>query len=723
MPEPVAGVGYQAGSPAGAPLSDDHDPIAVAAQEETLFADVARRLEEAPYDLPPSEKEVVAELLRLRDEMTAAKLEDKAAILQQYDHHFALLQQLREAREKPQVDPSSPYFGHLRIEEDGEERDLCLGKATRIDHGIRIVDWRNAPISRIFYAYQQGDEFEERFGGRVMEGTIAARRTVTITNGTLHRVDAPEGILLKGDDGDWEVRTQGAPRLAGGQGASQTKVFAPGDGGGRRLGTDGKGRPQRRDKRLPDIAGLIDPEQFDLITRPSAGFVVVRGTAGSGKTTVALHRIAYLAYEDPLVDSARTLFLVFSRALRDYVSNVLPSLGLHGVLPQTFPEWAATLRRRHFPRLPRRHRDDTPEVVLRLKTHPVMMVALERHVDDVEGPANAEQAMDDWMSALTREDFLAEIVDGFAPGAFTRDDLRKAVQWQRDRNAEIVARLEGEPRDDGDEPVALDPEDDALLLRAWQLRVGPLRHRGKAPLRYRHVAIDEVQDFSPIEVRVLLDCLDERQSITLAGDTQQHVMVDAGFTSWADFFGWLGVVGVTVDTLRVAYRSSEPIVTFATRLLGELAEDDEAPLTVRDGPPVEVFTFTDDGQAVAFLADTLLQLARTEPLANIAVVAPTPGVAEMYHEGLQRSEIPRLRRVRDEVFTFQPGVDVVDARQVKGLEFDYVVIVDATARSYPTSATARRLLHVAATRAIHQLWVFAAGPVSPLVREALADEA
>ena len=62
---------------------------------------------------------------------------------------------------------------------------------------------------------------------------------------------------------------------------------------------DHHGLPHRADKRLPEITGLIDPEQFDLITRPSEGFLVIRGTAGSGKTTVALHRIAYLAYDDP----------------------------------------------------------------------------------------------------------------------------------------------------------------------------------------------------------------------------------------------------------------------------------------------------------------------------------------------------------------------------------------------------------------------------------------
>src|SRR5262249_31287962 len=147
-----------------------------------------------------------------------------------------------------------------------------------------------------------------------------------------------------------------------------------------RLGTDARGVVRRADKHLPDIAGLIDPAQFELITRPQAGFVVVRGVAGSGKTTVALHRIAYLAYEDPGVDSADTLVLVFSPALRSYVSHVLPALHVRRVQVRTLHEWTSEQCRRLFPRLPRERREHTPAVVQRLKLHPALGVALERQI-------------------------------------------------------------------------------------------------------------------------------------------------------------------------------------------------------------------------------------------------------------------------------------------------------------------------------------------------------
>jgi DNA helicase-2/ATP-dependent DNA helicase PcrA len=277
---------------------------------------------------------------------------------------------------------------------------------------------------------------------------------------------------------------------------------------------------------------------------------------------------------------------------------------------------------------------------------------------------------------------------------------------------------------EGDREVAatLDEEDDALLLRAWQLRIGPLRNARKLPLRYRHVAIDEVQDLTPLEVRVLLGCLGPKRSITLAGDTQQHVMQDAGFTSWSDFFRHLGVDGTEINTLRVSYRCSRQVVSFAMDVLGDLREDD-LPLVTRDGPPVELFRFTDHGAAVAFLADALTELLHDEPLASVAVLTPSAAISSIYHSGLQQGEVPRLRRVVDHEFSFGPGVEVTEVAQVKGLEFDYIVLVEVSAASYPDTPSARRLLHVGATRAVHQLWLTTVGEPSPMVRHALQGPA
>jgi DNA helicase-2/ATP-dependent DNA helicase PcrA len=638
---------------------------------------------------------------------------DISALTEQWHHQSSILRQLRSAASTPRVDPASPYFAHLRLQEAGQERDLCLGKATCIRNGIRIVDWRDAPISRIFYSYKQGEEYDEEISGRERIGEVTVRRMLRIRGSVLDRVQAPEGDFhadVTAPSG-WRREQPQAPRLSGGESAA-LRAWREGEGAARRLGSDQHGLPHRSDKRLPEITSLIDPEQFELITRPSEGLLVVRGTAGSGKTTVALHRIAYLAYDDARIDGPDCLVVVFSIALRNYVAHVLPSLGLAGVRIATYREWALELRRRHFPGLPNQHRDDTPAGVQRLKLHPILAAALEEQVERVPGSRDADQAFDDWASVLTQRPLLEAVFEKQAPSEFSPTELERFVDFNRRRVDELQAGMSG----DKEAPFALDPEDDALLLRAWQLRVGPLRDRRGRPLRLRHAVIDEVQDFAPVEVQVLLGCLEPGAGITLAGDTQQQVMPHGGFTSWPELFDRLGVAGTEVETLKISYRSSWEILRFATSLLGELREDGEEPVATRSGPPVELFSFGDPGACAAFLVDVLRDLALHERLASVALLTPSRESSQAYYHALSRSDLPRLRIVSNQEFTFKAGIEITEITQAKGLEFDYVILVDVDTGHYPDSPAARRLLHVGATRAIHQLWVTSVGAPSRLVR-------
>jgi DNA helicase II / ATP-dependent DNA helicase PcrA len=697
-------------------------PDRIVTEELALLARVTAALEREPALSTPSETSLVDELEYVREQLVRGEMDffERSALNTRWNIQSALLAQLRKSRSAPRVDPGSPYFAHLRLREGDRVRDLCLGRATCLDHGLRIVDWRHAPIAQLFYRYQQGEDFAEEISGRALEGTILARRTVTIRDRALERVVAPEGTFLadtEHPDG-WRRTAQAPPRLSGGQGAA-LRVHEATARSRASLGVDLVGARLRADKRLPDIAGLIDPDQFALIARPSSGFVVIRGAAGSGKTTVALHRIAWLAYEDPRIDASSTLFVVLSPGLRDYVGHVLPALGVDRVQVRTFREWATEQRRRLLPRLPARTRDDTPSVVQRLKLHPALAVALERQVAAVPGPPQRAQVVDDWASVLTRRERLAAVLDECAPGAFTPAQLTEAVAWCRTRVDALQAWIEGDRSADAE----LDLEDDALLLRAWQLRAGPIPGASGAPLRFRHVAVDEVQDFSPLEVRVLIDCLDDAQSLTLAGDTQQHVMEEAGFTSWSEFLAHLGIEGTRVDTLQVSYRSSREIAEFAAALLGDLRGDDAALITTREGPPVELFHFTDHGACIAALADALTDLAREEPLASVALLTPSPVLSQLYHAGLVQSEVPRLHRVEQQDFRFSPGIEITEVEQVKGLEFDYVILVDVSEGHYGDDARARRLLHVGATRAVHQLWLTSVGTPARAVREAVAKSA
>ena len=683
---------------------------------------VTRKLAEIPPAKTASEAPILRELERLRERLLSGdENKDLSALTEQYHNQSAILNQLRSAGDPVQVDASSPYFAHLRLEEEGRRRDLFLGRTTCLEKGMRIIDWRDAPISKIFYGYRQGEVFDEEISGRERYGTVLARRMVRVKNAALERVQAPEGdfSLDASEASGWRKDAMNTQRLAGGEAAalrydadSSSEESA---GLARRLGEGRAGEVLRADKHLPEITSLIDPSQFDLITRHASGYLVIRGSAGSGKTTVALHRIAYLAFADRRIDGPDTLVVVFSRALARYVAHVLPSLGLDSVRIMTYREWIHDERRKHFPRIPGPPRDDTPAMVQRIKLHSGMDVALERQVARVIGPRSVDQAFDDWASVLTQRTQLGEVFAEVAPGRFSERDLDRFVEWNRRRLDELSSQMAGDEEADG----AIDPEDDALLLRAWQRRNGDLRGRNKRPLRFRHVVIDEVQDFAPIEVRVLLGCLEKESSITLSGDTQQHLMEHSGFTSWTSFFEELGLGGAEIETLKVSYRSSQQVMEFAASLLGDLQEDEEI-VTTRTGPPVELFRMTDRGACVAFLSDVLKDLMAAEPLASVAVLTPNPTTSDLYFNGLQRAELPRLRRIRDGEFPFKAGIEVTEVSQVKGLEFDYVIVLDVDATNYADTPASRRTLHVAATRAVHQLWMMSVGTPSALVAEVKA---
>jgi len=689
-----------AGHPASAaPRPAAAAPTAVREELDHLER-VRRKLNENPEGPGASETTMVNEILQMQTDLQQARNDDKPALFQQLEHMQARLDQVRKGRPSETVDPESPYFGHLGLVEGGRRRDIFIGRATRLGDGLRIVDWRNAPISRMFYRYDEGDEFEEEVSGRDRTGRVEARRTVHIERGELLRVGSAHGTWLRGTEG-WQELARSSTHLAGGEGSA----LRAGRTADARLGAR-SGR-LRADKHLPDIAALIDPEQFALITASDSGVVVLRGSAGSGKTTVALHRIAYLAFQDPRRFSAgRVLVVVWGRALRDYVSHVLPALGVEGVHVTTWDEWSRRqVGRAYGSILPPVWAEDTPEPVVRLKLHPAVSELLARHVEAHPGPPRPLQALEDWARVLTDRAALAQAVgDGLSPAA-----LDRAMAWMDEQTQAVMAFANGHV----DVDARLDSEDAALLLRAAQLRMGRLRLKGSQELRYSHIVLDEVQDFSPAEVQVLLGTTDKRRCVTLAGDVRQHISQAAGFTSWTGFLERIGVPTRSLATLEVSYRSTHQITRFA---LDVLADDEEPPpRTTREGPEVELFRFSDHGAAVAFLAQELRRLTLDEPLANIALLTPDAATSVLYAEGLQQAELEGVRLVEDQQFAFSAGIDVVEASQVKGLEFDYVVIIDVSARHWPDTPHHRRLLHVAATRAVHQLWLTCVGTPSSIL--------
>jgi len=701
----------------------------IVAEEVKFLADTRTRLARKPPSADLDIDAIIREMARLRDDIPQAQTDERPSLLMQYERLGHLLEQAGKSNDEVDgVDPERPYFAHMELEENGKTRHVFLGNATRLDNGLRIVDWRHAPVSSLFYRHAEGDEYEEWFGDRLKEGLVVARRTLGIHAGKVRRVQSPEGTWFRDPSGEWLDLTNSGPKLEGG-GGEVLRFYNGGDAAAGR--TIGSKQAYRVDKHLPEISALIDEEQFKIITEGESQLVVIRGVAGSGKTTVALHRLAYLNYQDGRrFRKDRMMVVVWSKAMRQFISRLLDNLGVSGVPVRTFGEWARNILSRHFQFLPADRNDDTPAIVTRMKLHPAMLKVMETFVRRSKGHKDPRQVIDDWMSIMTDRARLKRGFNKHAPKVFNDDDYDRFVSWtarQVDLLMDWLNPDAGEPDDPEEQDVVhvetfLDDEDDPLLLRLYQLRVGPLSIRRGRPLRYTHLVIDEVQDLSPLEVRVLMDCTSEERSLTLAGDTQQHVLQEAGFTNWEEFFGHLGVKGTAVNTLKVSYRSTQPIVDFALKGLGPLAEDDEPPRGSRDGAPVEVFSFGDHGECLVFLVDALRELENSEPKASVALLARSPDMADLYYEGLEKAGLNKLKRVANQDFSFAAGIEVTDVQQAKGLEFDYVVMIDVSAESWPATPAARRQMHVGATRAAHQLWVTSVGELSPIVVEAMQAE-
>lgn len=815
-------------------------------EEQRCLDRVLRHIEEAKGRPKRQSIDYDSQLLNLRDQIAAARLEDVPPLLEQMERLQGLAARQRDLTEG-YLDPRSPYFGRMVLSEGGKTREVLIGRSTYVDSraGVRVVDWRDAPISRLYYRYAEGDEYEESFGERDVSGEVMVRRSVSIIDGVLRRIVTPQGMFVRTEHGGFRRAGSGA-RLSGGQGSAlrPEQHHRPG-----KLGL-GKDALLSEDKHLKEVTGLIDPRQFELITAPDSGLVVIQGGAGSGKTTIGLHRLAYLAYNDKRrFRPDRMLVVVFNDALARYIAEVLPALDVNGVAVRTYAKWAEKNRTTHVPDLPNTYSEDTPPLVTRLKKHPAMLSAIDRYVDAlalrieqrlaaaidrnypdewrtwvveafrktagqplahrlyaierwvasepaaalssfakhaVERVASTElrdarDVVAAWSELLTDRSLLDAAFAAHSPGDFSSAELDRALEWCTHRCmlaiAEVDRRREGDehahgndheghgktrrkskrPRADGgpsrgrsvleaaearaergpdDEPsgpthgvdgvaiedsAGLDREDDALLLRLIQRMRGPLmRGTGKEALVYEHAFIDEAQDLSPVELAVVFGTVSKGQSITLAGDVAQRLLLNNGFSTWRGVLSELGLSHVEVEPLRISYRSTEPILEFSRAVLGRLADED-APKATRGGAPVELFRFSHTGDAVGYLAESLRGLLHEEPLASVAVIARYPEQADLYYGGLAKAETPHLRRIADQDFPFRPGIDVTDVRQVKGLEFDYVVLVEVNEATYPEDDEARHLLHIGATRAAHQLWALASERPSLLLPAALRD--
>ncbi|MEE2768091.1 MAG: helicase [Actinomycetota bacterium] len=515
-----------------------------------------------------------------------------------------------------------------------------------------------------------------------------------------------------------------------------------------------------RTGRLQDVVGTIQAEQDEIIRAPLPGVLSVQGGPGTGKTVVALHRAAYLLYthrfplegQGVLVAGPNRLFLA-------YIEQVLPSLGEAGVEMASLGDLVGGVRVED-------RRDAEP--ISRLKGDLRMVRFVARAVRTRQRPLRADLRVGHglrWLTVSAEEtdriviearrrfrthnaarrfveaEFFAALAastSDYLDAETVRDRLRgelpvrEALEWMWPvlTPVQLLNDLYGSRAlIRAADPTLTDAEVDSLRRpRAanpdgvlWSTSDAPLLDEARAVLgsrpnrkavdavrTYGHIVVDEIQDLSPMDLRML-----ERRSLngsmTVVGDIAQATGAWAHDT-WDSILDHLPDRQPTRQAkLTIGYRIPEPIMNVASQVLAEAAPDLAPPSSVRtDGDPPR---FIPMDASLGGLAEVVTAELEAVDTGNLAVIV-TASQSTDVETALEAANIPFGRPNRR-------GLDerlaVVPVGLVKGLEVDAAIVVEP-ARIIREQQQGIRALYVALTRATKRVAVVHSEPLPDVLQ-------
>jgi len=464
----------------------------------------------------------------------------------------------------------------------------------------------------------------------------------------------------------------------------------------------------------------LDPSQRRVAELPAGRAALVLGEAGHGKTTVAIHRLRYLsriAETSRRADGSRKRWraavVVPSEGLRGLIERALVRLGVD-VPALTFDGFARKQARRAFGDVPRVESHDATTATVRLKRDPALATAL-REIsestpglidDDEDAPpveTGAHAVRGDLQHLFGDRALVTRVIaasNGRIPGHAAVELLEhtrvqfsvasEAALWHVDADRKVTLDRRsldaGTPEGDAG---TIDPEDYAVLFELDRLRAARRGVPATRPRPYDCLVIDEAQEMAPVELALLGRSLARGGSLVVAGDADQQLDERACFEGWGATMRSLRAEDYERFVLDVGYRCPPEVVALARRVLSEATP---SPLK-----GAQVHELVSDTELATWLAARFEAITGSEPRTTIAVIVRSPLVARRLAESL-RVHLP-VRLVWRGDFRFAPGIDVTTVDQVRGLEFDHVVVPDATTGVYGPDAASRRALYVAVTRA------------------------
>ena len=607
-----------------------------------------------------------------------------------------------------------PYFAKVALQfKPGQKpKELYIGTAGIADEAYRrlVVDWRS-PVAEVYYNQDTGPTSYVA-DGRTIDVDLKLRRQFDIDEDRLNAYF------------DTTVAIQDSLLLA-----SLSK---------------------RRTAQMQAITATIQKEQNQVVRHEDVPVLLVSGIAGSGKTSVLLQRIAYLFYQMRGSLDAREVFLITPNPVfRDYIAGVLPDLGERNPESLTWNEFArgllppdrgvgeanadlsalaridAAVRDFEFDAFDFRDirvrdvrlvsADSVRKLSDKLRRipagpHRVTLMREELHARleaRLAQMAGADETLDA-LSTLDLDEQLRIFHEAITP-ADEQEERALALRYLRDRYADAFAAV------DNDDWLRIDRigmrllGTDGLSPLEWLYLKMALTGLGNPDAKY--VMIDEVQDYTAAQLAVLTRYF-RRAHFLLLGDPNQAIA--PGTATFDEVRAVFEAARGPVEECRLmtSYRSTPEITELFASLLGEDERANISAVQRADEPPA-IVSCPDEAAYAAALREAVAAARDDEGLS--AVIAPWKHEAKRLQK-LLGDDAPPL--ADDTASLPAQGVVLITLKLAKGLEFDRVIVPDASERVFPADdPLSRRRLYTTLSRATRSLVVLAHGELTPLLRK------
>ena len=584
----------------------------------------------------------------------------------------------------------SPYFGRIDFSSDDDIISIYIGiNGIMKDLKNYVFDWRT-PIASLFYNYGVG-KAEYVAPGGIIKGDISLKRQYKITDGKIKRCF----------DSDINIDDEYLQEILS----------------------------ESSSEKMTNIVNTIQKEQNVIIRNTSDRYLIVQGIAGSGKTSVALHRIAYLLYNEKKLTNHNVLIFSPNEVFSEYISNVLPELGEQNVLQTTFSDFARSYLGGNIETftkfLERYYKDDNIDLEKNKFNKIKLSNEFKKEIDTFLSEYISKARFITGISINGRQIDRKKLDEYFQekfnnrPVATRLEDMVEYLgDYNKDLKNKILKKLK--------ELLTIDTNPIEVynkILNKNNLnfdkertkfnsngKLQKLSYSDLLSLMYinfelngypdsnniKHVIIDEAQDYTLLQFDILKKIF-KSASFTILGDINQTINPFYKYDNLNDINNIFNNKGKYIE-LTKTYRSSQEIIEFSNKILGI----DNA-CSVRDSNSIPVeFGELDKNEISKILVENVHQMEEKN-MKRIAIITKSNDETLKLYKKLKK-ELPKLKMINTSK-DFKIGNMVILPSYIsKGLEFDGVIIYTDKENEYKEKD--KYLFYVVCTRAQHVLSIY-----------------